>query len=296
MKVVARATNSVRLLFFVALFFLTGPAQSKQSDPVVLIAGDVAQCDSPGAQLTAQLIKDLPYPVLAAGDMAYPNGTLEEFTRCYAPTWGAFKDRTYPAPGNHDYRTPDAAGYFAYFGDRAGDPAKGYYSFNLGQWHILMLNSNCELESGSPQLAWLASDLRQHTQPCVLAIWHHPRFSSGKHGIDARTQALWEALYQHGVSVLVTAHDHDYERFPPMNAAGERDDRRGLRSFVAGTGGAKLYEMKQRHPLSQVWQGESWGVLKLTMRPRGYGWDFLPVAGSRFQDAGSAQCVKRRKP
>lgn len=286
----------MRTLSFFVLFFFIGLAQSNQTDPVVLIAGDVAQCDSPGAQYTAQLIKDLPYPVLAIGDLAYPKGTPEEFANCYAPTWGAFKDRTYPVPGNHDYGTPAATGYFAYFGARAGDPAKGYYSFNLGQWHIVALNSNRELEPGSPQLAWLAADLRQHAQQCVLAVWHHPRFSSGPHGNDERTQALWDTLYQHGVSVLVTAHDHDYERFPPMNAAGERDDRRGIRSFVAGTGGAKRYEMKQRHPLSQVWQGESWGVLKLTLRPRGYDWEFLPVAGGRFQDAGSARCVKRRKP
>ncbi|MBI5752515.1 MAG: metallophosphoesterase [Hydrogenophilales bacterium] len=286
----------MRIFSFIALFFLTGPAQSKQADPVVLIAGDVAQCDSPGAHYTAQLIKALPYPVLAAGDLAYRDGTPEEFANCYAPTWGAFKDRTYPAPGNHDYRTPGAAGYFGYFGVRAGDPAKGYYSFNFGQWHIVSLNSNRELEPGSKQLAWLAADLRQHAQRCVLAFWHHPRFSSGPHGNDGRTQTLWEMLYRHGVSVLVTAHDHDYERFPPMNAAGERDERRGIRSFIAGTGGAKLYELKQRHPLSQVWQGESWGVLKFTLRPRGYDWEFLPVAGGRFQDAGSAQCMKRHKP
>ncbi len=286
----------MRLLSFFVLFFVIGSAQSKQPDPVVLIAGDVAQCDSPGTQLTKQLIKDLPYPVLAAGDLAYPNGTPEEFARCYEPTWGAFKNRTYPVPGNHDFRTPGAAGYFDYFGARAGDPTKGYYSFNLGQWHILMLNSNRELEPGSHQLAWLAADLRQHTQQCVLAIWHHPRFSSGKHGNDVRTQALWAALYQHGVSVHVSAHDHDYERFAAMNDLGERDDERGIRAFVAGTGGAKLYELKQRHALSQVWHGESWGVLKLTLRPKSFDWEFLPVAGSTFKDAGSAQCVKRRQP
>ena len=286
----------MRILSFFVLFFCFGSAQSKQPDPVVLIAGDVAQCDSPGTQLTSHLIKALPYPVLAAGDLAYPNGTPEEFSRCYAPTWGIFKDRTFPVPGNHDYRTAGAAGYFGYFGDRAGDPAKGYYSFNLGQWHIVMLNSNRELEPGAHQLKWLAADLHQNTQQCVLAIWHHPRFSSGKHGNDARTQALWETLYQHGVSVHVSAHDHDYERFLPMNAAGERDEAGGIRAFVAGTGGAKLYTLKERHPLSQVWQGENWGVLKLTLRPQGYDWEFLPVAGGSFQDAGSAQCVKRRKP
>lgn len=286
----------MRIAFLFALLCCTWTTLAKQLDPVVLIAGDVAQCDSPGAKLTAQLIEAMPYPVLAVGDLAYPNGTPEEFARCYAPAWGAFKHRTYPAPGNHEYRTPGAAGYFAYFGDRAGEPGKGYYSFDLGQWHILVLNSNRELDAGSKQLAWLAEDLRQHAAPCVLAVWHHPRFSSGPHGSDGRTQALWETLYQHGVSVVVTGHDHDYERFAPMNAAGERDETRGILSFVAGTGGAKLYEMKQRHPYSQVWQGVHWGVLKLTLRAQRFDWEFLPVAGGSFKDAGSARCVKRRQP
>lgn len=272
---------------------LCGAASAHEPDPVVLIAGDVAQCDVPGAQLTAQLIKSLPYTVLALGDLAYPSGTPEEFKHCYEPAWGAFKARTYPAPGNHDYGMPGASGYFDYFGVRAGDRNKGYYSFDIGQWHIVSLNSNRELEPGSPQMVWLAADLQQHPHACVLAYWHHPRFSSGPHGDDVRLKAIWALLYRQGVSVVVAGHDHDYERFAPMNDKGERDAVRGIRSFVAGTGGAQHYRLRQRHLLSEVWHGDSWGVLQLTLHAHSYAWEFLPVAGSIFHDAGSAQCVRR---
>ena len=285
--------STARYVLFSLLCALCGAADAQQPDPVVLIAGDVAQCDVPGAQLTAQLIKSLPYPVLVVGDLAYPRGTPEEFSRCYDPTWGAFKARTYPAPGNHEYHTSGAKGYFDYFGARAGDPSKGYYSFDIGQWHIVSLNSNHELEPGSPQLLWLATDLQRHPQGCVLAYWHHPRFSSGPHGDDVRLQALWALLYQQGVSVVVAGHDHDYERFAPMDENGERDDMRGIRSFVAGTGGAQHYRLGERHALSEVWHGTSWGVLKLTLREHSYAWEFLPVAGGNFHDAGSAQCIPR---
>lgn len=272
---------------------LVGVAGAKQVDLVVLIASDVAQCDSPGAQLTGQLIKSLPYPVLAAGDLAYPNGSSEDFARCYTPHWGEFKDRTYPAPGNHEYGTPDAAGYFSYFGARAGEPGKGYYSFDLGAWHIVSLNSNRELEAGTPQLQWLEADLRRHRQRCVLAYWHHPRYSSGPHGSDEKMQAIWALLQRNGVSVIVTGHDHIYERFAPMNAQGEGDPVRGMRSFVVGTGGAKPYALKQRHALSETADGQAWGVLKMTLHATGYAWEFLPVAGQTLRDAGSAQCVAR---
>lgn len=264
-----------------------------RSDPSILLAGDVGQCDSPGATLTGALVRTLPYPVLALGDLAYPNGTADEYARCYAPHWGAFKDRTFPAPGNHDYRTPGAAGYFGYFGARAGDPSKGYYSFDVGAWHIVALNSNRELEPGSPQLQWLADDLQQHKQRCVLAVWHHPRYSSGPHGSDPRTQALWAALFHHHVSVVVTGHDHDYERFAPLNAHGAPDPVRGIRSFVAGMGGAHLYDLRQREPASEAWHNASFGVLKLTLHPTGYDWEFLSATPTTFQDRGHADCVAR---
>jgi hypothetical protein len=264
-----------------------------EAPAIVLAAGDVGQCGSPGAALSASLLRQHAGVILALGDLAYRSGTAEEFRRCYAPTWGPFKSRTYPAPGNHDYRTPGATGYFGYFGERAGDPARGYYSFDLGAWHIVSLNSNRELDPASPQLQWLDDDLRKNRRRCVLAFWHHPRFSSGTHGNDPRTQALWQTLYRHGVSVALAGHDHDYERFAPMNDKGERDDARGIRSFVVGTGGAKLYEMRERHPLSEVWDGSTWGVLKLTLRAEAYEWAFLPASAGSFSESGKAECVRR---
>ena len=286
-------TKRVSKFLCACLYVVSGLVSAREPDPVILIAGDVAQCNGQGAQLTGQLINSLVYPVLVAGDLAYPNGTAEEFARCYEPTWGAFKTRTYPAPGNHEYRTAGAKAYFDYFGTRAGDRNKGYYSFDVGQWHVVSLNSNRELERGSPQMAWLKADLKQHRQACVLAYWHHPRFSSGPHGDNTRVQALWALLYQQGVSAVVTGHDHDYERFAPMNESGEADPVRGMRAFIVGTGGAHHYHLGQRHPLSEVWEGESWGVLKLTLGASSYAWEFLPVGGSTFHDAGSGQCVQR---
>jgi len=275
------------------LALLVGTANASQTPVVVLIAGDIAQCDTPGAQLTGQLINTLPYPVLAVGDLAYPNGSTADFARCYTPHWGAFKARTYPAPGNHEYGTAGAAGYFEYFGARAGEAGKGYYSFDLGAWHVVSLNSNRELETDAPQLKWLDEDLRRHRQRCVLAYWHHPRYSSGPHGADTRTQAFWALLHRHGVSVVVTGHDHIYERFAPMNEHGAHDPLRGIRSFIAGTGGARHYAVKQSIALSEVVNGETWGVLKLTLGADQYAWAFLPVAGQVFSDSGSAQCVAR---
>jgi 3',5'-cyclic AMP phosphodiesterase CpdA len=282
-----------KLLAACALAVMLGGNALAAPPAVVLAAGDVGQCDLPGAALTGALLQKHPGPILGLGDFAYPNGTAEEFRRCYEPAWGDFKQRIYPAPGNHDYRTPGAAGYFGYFGTRAGDTRRGYYSFDVGAWHVVSLNSNRELEPGSPQLQWLDEDLRNNRQRCVLAFWHHPRFSSARRGSDPRTQALWETLYRHGASVVLAAHDHDYERFAPMNDRGERDDGRGIRSFVIGTGGAKLYEAGKRHLLSQVWDGSTWGALKLTLREDAYDWEFLPAADGQFKDAGTASCNRR---
>lgn len=291
-RMIATACALATLLGASAFAAPSGQGQG-ELPAVVLAAGDVAQCDTIGAVLTSALLHTQNGSILALGDLAYQTGTAEEFQRCYEPAWGMFKQRTYPAPGNHDYGTPGAAGYFSYFGARAGDPRRGYYVFDIGAWHIVSLNSNRELEPGSPQLQWLDDDLRKNRHRCVLAFWHHPRFSSGHHGDDPRTQAIWQTLYRHGVSVVLTGHDHDYERFPPMNDKGERDDARGIRSFVVGTGGARLYELGKRHPLSVVWDGSNWGVLKLTLRTDFYEWEFLPVLGGKFRDAGTASCNNR---
>lgn len=270
-----------------------GAASATPAPTVVLMAGDIAQCDTAGAELTGRLIQAHSYPVLALGDLAYPKGSSEDFARCYTPHWGAFKERTYPAPGNHEYGTTGAEGYFKYFGARAGEAGKGYYSFDLGAWHIVSLNSNRELSADAPQLKWLEEDLRRNRQTCVLAYWHHPRYSSGPHGSDARTQAIWSLLYRYGVSVVVAGHDHIYERFAPLNEHGAPDPQRGIRSFIVGTGGAKHYALKQPAAHSEVANGETWGVLKLTLGADQYAWEFLPVAGQTFSDAGSARCVKR---
>ncbi len=163
-----------------------GPPGDPSLGPLVLAAGDIASCTNDGDEATAALILPTDGTVLALGDNAYETGTLDEFNNCYGPSWGKFKDRTHPVPGNHEYLMPDAAGYYAYFGRAAGDPAQGYYSFDLGTWHIVALNSNCAYvggcHAGSPQEQWLRDDLAAHPAQCTLAYWHHPLFSSGKFG------------------------------------------------------------------------------------------------------------------
>jgi hypothetical protein len=262
---------------------------------VLLAAGDVASCTSSGDEATAKLLDGLPGTVLALGDLAYENGTAAEFAACYDPTWGRQKARTRPVPGNHDYHTSGAAGYFAYFGAAAGAPGEGWYSFDVGSWHLIALNSNCAevggCGAGSAQERWLRADLAAHPSDCTLAYWHHARFSSGtEHGSDPRTQALWQALYDAGADVVLVGHDHDYERFAPMDAAGRADPRAGIREFVVGTGGNTLYAFGPPQPNSEVRDDSARGVLQLTLRPGGFEWIFVPEAGKTFADAGSGAC------
>lgn len=268
-------------------------ATANQADSVLLVAGDVAQCNVRGAQLTADLIDRTTGTVLAPGDLAYQNGSLKDFTQCYEPAWGKFKERTWPAPGNHEYNTRDAAGYFEYFGGRAGEPGKGYYSITIGKWHVVALNSNIDTGPDSEQVQWLRKVLASHPATCTLAFWHHPRFSSGLHGNHRSMAAPWETLYQHGASIVIAGHDHHYERFTPLNGKGEPDDTRGIRSFVVGTGGARLYNFGMRNSNSAAWNGTTWGVLKLTLRTDSYDWEFLPVENGVFHDAGTSQCVNK---
>lgn len=262
------------------------------ADPVVLASGDIADCNVPGAALTADLIARTPGTVLAVGDLAYPQGAPDEFQRCYGATWGRFKERTWPVPGNHEYRTAGASGYFDYFGSRAGEPGEGYYSVELGDWHIVALNSNIDAGPGSKQVEWLRRDLAKHRGVCTLAFFHHPRFSSGEHGDNERMAAVWKTLYDHGTSVVLSGHDHDYERLAPLDGSGRPDGKRGIRSFVVGSGGATLYGLPGRRAGSEVGNGITWGVLKLTLHPDSYDWEFLPVAGGQFHDVGSGRCVK----
>lgn len=253
-------------------------------------AGDIASCSSGADEATAKVLDAIPGTVFTAGDNVYESGTATEYAQCYAPSWGRHKGRTRPSPGNHDYQTSGATGYFGYFGSAAGDPDKGYYSYDLGAWHVVMLNSSLNVGTGSPQETWLRADLAAHTQPCTVAIWHHPRFSSGPHGSSATMQSIWKALYDGGADLVVTGHDHLYERFAPQNADGQLDVARGVREFVVGTGGASAYAIVTPAPNSEVRNSGTHGVLKLTLYPDRYDWKFVPVSGSTFTDSGSASC------
>lgn len=229
--------------------------------------------------------------VLALGDIQYEDASHAKFLSSYDRSWGRVKDVTRPVPGNHEYRTPGAAGYFEYFGEAAGDRTEGYYSFDLGTWHVVALNSNCAAVGGchesSPQETWLRADLAVTSARCTLAYWHHPRYSSGVHGSDRAYQAFWQALYDAGADLVLVGHDHDYERFAPQDADGLPDPARGVRQFVVGTGGARPYAFASLRANSEV-RMSTLGVLKLTLSAEGYTWEFISVAGPR--DSGTASC------
>lgn len=262
-------------------------------DPVLVGAGDIAACDSDGDEKTAVLLDGIPGTVFTLGDNAYPNGSREQFAKCYEPTWGRHRARTRPVPGNHDYQTRGASGYFDYFGAAAGDREKGYYSYDLGRWHVVVINSNCRqiggCHTGSPQENWLRADLTSHPGPCTVAMWHHPRFSSAEHGNDPSMRDIWKTLQDKGADLVLAGHDHDYERFGPQDADGNADEK-GIRSIVAGTGGRSFYSFRRIQPNSIVRHTETPGVLKLTLHADSYDWQFIPVGGSTFTDAGTAKC------
>jgi hypothetical protein len=272
--------------------------QVELADPVLVGAGDISRCNHDRDESTAQLLDEIDGIVFTLGDNTYPNGTLSEFSNCYEPTWGRHKDRTRPSPGSHEYRTSGAAGYYTYFGE-VGSPldedctrsCKGYYSYDLGEWHIVVLNTSIEHGDGSDQEQWLRADLAANQSTCTLAYWHNPRFSSGRHGNSRRVQAFWEALYEYGADVVLSGHDHTYERFAPQSPAGKEDSDRGIRQFVVGTGGAKLYSFSSIQPNSEVRNNTTWGVLKLTLHETSYDWEFVPIAGQTFTDSGSAACI-----
>jgi acid phosphatase type 7 len=266
-----------------------------EADPILVAVGDIASCSSDGDEATAALLDGLPGTIATLGDHAYRNGTPREFAECYDPSWGRHRERTRPAPGNHDYETSGAAGYFNYFGAAAGEPGKGYYSFDLGTWHIIALNSNCsQVEGcgeGSPQEQWLREDLAAHPATCTLAYWHHPLFSSGtEHGGDEAMRPVWQALYDAGADVVLAGHEHNYERFVPQDATGATDLERGIRQFVVGTGGKSLYRFGEPLPASEVRHADALGVLMLRLHATGYDWQFVPVAGAVVDDAGTWPC------
>jgi 3',5'-cyclic AMP phosphodiesterase CpdA len=224
------------------------------------------------------------------GDDQYPSGALADFNAYYDPTWGRVKAKTYPTPGNHEYQTSGAAGYFDYFGDRAGPSGRGYYSFNVGSWHLISLNSEIATAAGSAQETWLKADLAANSQRCTLAYWHKPLFSSGPHGNNTSVKPLWDVLYAADTEVVLAGHDHDYERFAPQTSSGSADATRGIREFVVGTGGKEHYSISSTKPNSQVHNTDTFGVLKLTLHPDSYDWKFLPEAGKAFTDSGTGPC------
>ena len=222
-----------------------GGAADAAGDPVLVGAGDIANSGS-GDEATASLLDVIPGTVATFGDNAYDAGTAAQFANYYDPTWGRHKARTKPTAGNHEYNTSGASGYFNYFGAAAGEAGKGYYSYNLGSWHIVALNSNCSqvggCNAGSVQEQWLRADLAANPATCIAAYWHHPLYSSGStHGSSTATRALYQALYDFGAEVVMTGHEHNYERFAPQNAVGQLDLSRGIREFVVGNGGASHY-------------------------------------------------------
>jgi len=269
---------------------VTVTARPQGRGEVLVGAGDIADCGSSGAEATAALLDAIPGTVFTAGDNAYSSGTASEYANCYDPTWGRHKARTRPAPGNHEYNTSDAAPYYAYFGANAGPSGRGYYSYDLGDWHLISLNSNIDMSVGSAQELWLRDDLAATTKTCVLAYWHHPRFSSGSHGSSTESQPLWQALYDYNADVVVVGHDHNYQRFAPQTPSGAPDPVRGIREFVAGTGGRSHYSFSTPIANTEAYNTDTWGVLKLTLDAASYSWEFIPIAGGTYRDSGTGAC------
>lgn len=260
-------------------------------DPVLVGAGDIADCSSKGDERTARLLDNIPGTVFTAGDNAYDSGTVTQFHQCYKPTWGRHRARTRPSPGNHDYKTKGASAYFNYFGALAGPPGRGYYSYDLGTWHIISLNSMKVANPSDAQYEWLKQDLLDHPTTCTLAYWHHPVFSSGPQGNDLRRMGeVWKLLDSSGADVVIAGHSHAYERFAKQDINAQPDSN-GLREFVVGTGGRYFIPLAATQPNSEVRNDKTKGVMKMTLHPTGYDWQFVPAGTGTFTDSGSDSCV-----
>lgn len=267
----------------------TSPSPVPTAPAVLVGAGDIADCTTRGSQLTAQLLNGIAGTVFTAGDNAYPTGSAENYRDCYQPTWGRHRQRTRPAPGNHEYEMAGATAYFSYFGDLAGPSGLGYYSYSLGSWRVFSLNSEVGLNAGSAQMTWLRSELSSNSTRCALAYFHRPLFSSGFHGDQIQMREMWRTLYEFGVDVVISAHEHNYERFAPQDFNGRFDPAQGIRQFIVGTGGAPLRAIGAARPNSEV-RGSSWGVLVLTLEDVLFRWEFIPAEPGGLLDAGTGQC------
>jgi acid phosphatase type 7 len=282
---------------------VTPPASGAPADdPIIAAAGDIAcaptankgapaNCDQ--AATAAQILALKPDAVITLGDNQYESNTADQYAAVFDKTWGQFKDLIHPTIGNHEYLTPDAAGYFGYFGAAAGDPTKGYYSFKLGVWHVVVLNSECShvggCASGSPQEVWLNADLAANPTACTLVTWHEPRWSSGEHGDAVQMATIWDDLVAAHVDLALAGHNHDYERFPALNADGNPDPS-GVQEIVAGTGGKNHYPFSVPPIGGEIRDSTAYGILKLKLHPSSYDWQFLPAPGYSFTDAGSMPC------
>jgi hypothetical protein len=275
-----------------------GPTATALDSVTLVGAGDIASCGSDGDSVTAKLLEGIDGIVFTLGDDAYDNGTAREFRDCYGPTWGraSIKSRTRPVPGNHEYNSTNAVPYFDYFGAAAGDRGKGYYAYDLGAWRIYVLNTNtgtCSAvacDAGSAQERWLQADLEANPHRCVLAMWHHPRFSSGPHGDNPVSRALWNDLYDAHAELILNGHDHTYERFAPMDPSGALDEPQGIVEMVVGTGGKDHYALGRVKPNSLVRNASAWGVLQLTLSPGSWSFQFVPEPGKSFSDSGTGTC------
>jgi hypothetical protein len=275
--------------------------QTEQNENFTLVgAGDIAGCKAiEGARATAKLIEQIPGTVFAAGDLVYEHGNAEEFRNCYGPTWGRFKNRTRPTLGNHEYGVPNASAYFDYWGAQAGPAEKGYYSYDLGIWHIIALNTNCDAPglggcgTGSPQEVWLRQDLSEHPNACIVAYGHHALFSSGiftRHAIHPELRQLWRDLYAAHADLMLVGHEHAYERFAAQDPDGHADPEHGIREIVVGTGGRSHDPLGFATPNSEVRDTDTFGVLKVTLSPHSYTWEFIPEEGKTFRDSGVGIC------
>lgn len=267
---------------------------------VLVVAGDIAHCSTSSKQddMTALLVQDIvtQYPnavVAPLGDNAYPDGRAIDYANCYAPTWGVpeIKSRTRPVVGNREYVVPGASAYFDYFGASAGDPSKGYYSYDLGAWHIVVLNDNINYRVGSPQYNWLKADLAANPTACTMAMWHTPRFYNTGSGSRPGQMDMWNPLYEAGAEIILGAHTHTYERFAKNTPTGAADPVRGVRQFLAGMGGKSI-----GIPSLKMWNVEAqnlsktYGVLKFTLEPDAYSWEFVPIPGGTYRDSGRELC------